>query len=86
MAKYQVMYWQDIPTQIKVVDGADDLDIQLDTRLMELVNEKATEFDMISSDAYLEAWHWGDEEEREGTAQDVATALQQELESTHITK
>lgn len=86
MAKYQVMYWQDIPTQIKVVEGTDDLNIQLDPRLMELVDEKATELDMISTDAYLEAWHWGDEEEREGSAQDVATALQHELESAHLPK
>ena len=78
------MYWQDIPTQIKVTDAGDELNIQLDERLMELVDTKATELDMISSDAYLEAWHWGEEEEREGSAQDVAAALQEELESAHL--
>jgi len=32
---------------------------------------------------YLEAWHWGDEQERPGSAAEVAGALVEELDSAN---
>jgi hypothetical protein len=37
---------------------------------------------LVGSDAYLEQWHWGDPEERPGTAEEVLDAVEQELEAT----
>jgi hypothetical protein len=33
------------------------------------------------SDAYLAAWQWSEEEEREGSAHEVAEALKAEIEA-----
>ncbi|MFW6182214.1 MAG: virulence factor, partial [Chloroflexota bacterium] len=35
------------------------------------------------SDAYLEGWDWGPQEEREGSAEEVAEALVVELEEAY---
>lgn len=84
MANYQIMYWQDIPSQFKVSDADGELVVPLDPRMMEIIDAKATELDLISSDAYLEAWHWGEQEERAGSAQEVADALKEELEAPYL--
>ena len=36
---------------------------------------------LVGSDAYLEQWHWGDEEERPGTPDEVLESIEQELEA-----
>jgi hypothetical protein len=36
---------------------------------------------LTGTDAFLEQWRWGDEQERNGTAQEVADAVRRELES-----
>ena len=52
MATYKILYWQEVPYQVKTEDSSDD---------------------------YLAQFHWSEEEEREGTAQEVAEALVAEL-------
>jgi hypothetical protein len=34
-------------------------------------------------DSYLEAWHWGPEAEREGSAEEVADATVRELDASN---
>jgi cation transport regulator ChaB len=36
---------------------------------------------LTATDAFLDAWHWSDEQEREGTAHEVAAALKAEFEA-----
>jgi hypothetical protein len=36
---------------------------------------------LVGSDAYLEQWRWGDEEERPGTPDEVLDAVERELEA-----
>jgi hypothetical protein len=36
---------------------------------------------LVGSDAYLEQWHWGDQEERPGTTEEVLDTVEQELEA-----
>ncbi len=81
MATYKILYWKEIPTQIKVEDESDTLTVVLDDRFMALVDAQAMKDGSTDSDAFLAAWHWGDEEEREGSAQDVAAALKAEIEA-----
>ena len=35
---------------------------------------------IAGTDEYLDHWHWGEPEQREGSAQEVADALKRELE------
>ncbi len=81
MARYKVLYWQEVPTQIKVEDDEDELTVMLDDRLMKLIDILAAQRGLQSADDYLAQWKWSDEEEREGSAQEVAAEVKAELES-----
>jgi hypothetical protein len=50
-------------------------------RFMERVDRLAMQRGLQGSDDFLAQWHWSDEEERDGTAQEVAEAVMAELEA-----
>ena len=81
MATYKILYWQEIPTQITVEDESDTVTAMLGDRFMALVDAQAMKEGLTNSDAFLEAWHWSEEQEREGSAHHVAAALQAEFEA-----
>ena len=72
MATYQILYWQEIPSQIKAEDELDDVTLPLDPRFMERIDRLAAQRGLQSTDDYLAQWRWSDEQEREGTAEEVA--------------
>lgn len=86
MATYRVMYWQEIHSQIKVEDGLDEVNLSLGAEFEKLIDKKATERGLTGTDEYLDQWRWGDEEERAGTAQEVAEAVAEELRKQILQK
>lgn len=83
MAKYKILYWKEIPTQIKAEDDFDDVTVMLDDRFMALIDAQAMKEGLRDTDSFLAQWHWSEEEEREGTAEEVAAALKAELEAKY---
>lgn len=81
MATYKILYWQEVPSQVKADDGMDEVTLPLDARFQELIDHLATRRGLAGSDDYLDQWRWSDEEERDGAAQEVAEAVKQELEA-----
>ena len=81
MATYKILYWQEVPSQIKAEDESDEVTLPLSPRFLERIDQLAGQRGLQSSDDYLAQWRWGDEEERAGSAQQVAEALKAELES-----
>jgi hypothetical protein len=81
LARYKILSWQEVPTQIKVEDDDDDLTVMLDDRLMKLIDILAAKRGLQEADDYLAQWKWSDEEEREGSAEEVAQAVKAELEA-----
>ena len=81
MATYKILYWQEIPSQVKVEDDLDDVTLPLDPRFMERIDRLAAQRGLQSTDDYLAQWRWSDEQEREGTAEEVARAVKLELEA-----
>jgi hypothetical protein len=81
MANYKILYWQEIPTQIRAEDGQDEITLPLDPKFLELIDVLAAKRGLQQSDSYLAQWKWSEEQEREGSAQDVAEAVKAELES-----
>ena len=81
MTTYKILYWQEIPTQIKAEDEAEDVTVMLDGRFMAQVDILAAKRGLQSSDDYLAQWKWSEEEDREGSARDVAEAVKAELEA-----
>lgn len=78
---FKVLYWQEIPTQIKAEDETEDVTVMLDEKFMAQVDILAAKRGLQSMDDYLAQWQWSEEAEREGTAREVAEALKAELES-----
>ena len=81
MATYKILYWQEVPSQVKTEDDADDVTLQMPPKFMEHIDRLAAQRGLQEADDYLAQWQWSDEEEREGTAREVAEAVVAELES-----
>ena len=81
MATYKILYWQEIPSQIKAEDELDDLTVPMSDRFQERIDLMAARRGLQDADAYLAQWKWSEEEEREGSAEEVAEALRVELEA-----
>ncbi len=81
MATFKILYWQEIPAQIKVEDETDDVTVMLDEKFMKQIDILASKRGLEAADDYLAQWKWSEEEEREGSARDVAEALKAELEA-----
>jgi len=80
-SKYQIIYWRDIPAQIKVRSGASRLARGLSDRFQQAIDEAAMRAGLIGTDEYLEMWRTSEWMDREGAAEEVAAALVVELES-----
>ena len=81
VATYKVLYWQEIPTQIRAEDDADDVTVMLHEKFMKQIDILATKRGLQAADDYLAQWKWSEEEEREGSAREVAEAVRAELEA-----
>ena len=81
MATYTILYWQEIPSQIRASDDLDDVTLPLDPRFMERIDQQAARRGLQGADDYLAQWRWSDEQEREGSAGEVARAVKDELEA-----
>ena len=81
MASYKVLYWQEIPSQVRAEDESTDVNVELPQKFMARIDAMAAERGLTAADDYLAQWHWSDEEDRDGTAQEVADAVRRELES-----
>ena len=81
MALYRILYWQDIPSQVKAWDDFDEIKVELPQRFAARIDGAAQTQGLTRSDDYLSQWKWTDEQERPGTPEEVATAVRQELEA-----
>jgi hypothetical protein len=81
MATYKVMYWQEIPSQIRAEDDDGDVSLPLSPKFADLIDRLAMQRGLTGSDDFLAEWHWGEELDRDGTAQEVAEAVKAELEA-----
>jgi hypothetical protein len=80
MAESQIFYWKDIPSLVRAREGSDEVTLELAPKFQEHIDAVAMRQKIFGTDEYLDHWHWGDPEEREGPAQEVADAMQRDLE------
>jgi hypothetical protein len=81
MARYQILYWQDVPSVLKAFDDdGGEVKRQLPDWYQQEIDQRAMVQGLAGSDEYLEQWHWGDVEQRPGTADEVLDAVERELE------
>ena len=81
--KYQIIYWRDIPAQVKVKAGQKRAGRPLSSRFPVAIDEAAMRAGKTGSDDYLEQWRNGGWQQRDGELEDVADALIVELEAAY---
>src|ERR1022692_1609739 len=81
MATYKILYWQEVPSQVKAEDDQDEVTVPMPPQFMERIDQLAAKRGLQQSDDYLAQWQWSDDQERPGTAQEVAEAVAAELQS-----
>ena len=81
MAKYSILYWRDIPSVVEARDENGVHKLQLDAKFQELIDAVAMRNGLAGTDAYLEQWRRGKRVARDGSAEEVASAVKAELEA-----
>ena len=68
----QILYWKEIPIQIKADDGTNQASRPLDPRFQEAADAIAMFDGSFGSDEYLDAWEWQHYAECDGTPDEAA--------------
>jgi hypothetical protein len=85
MAKYQILYWYDIPVQVRAGGRHDRVSAALPDRFQEAIDSAAMRANLTGSDAYTDGFHWGEMQTRDGTAEQTAQTVAAELDAQHPT-
>ena len=80
-SKFQVLYWQDIPSEVKAWDDFDEVRLNLPSRFADRIDASAQKQGHIQADAYMSQLRWSDAAERAGSPREVAESVRKELES-----
>ena len=83
MASFQVMYWKHIPSQVMAWEGEVKAKRMLPDYFQAAIDAYAMKDGSTDMDAYLEGWHRGPVEERDGTPEEVIDVLVAELTATN---
>ncbi len=84
MATYQILYWHDIPSQVRVRgEGRERVSMMLSSRFQEAIDNAAMYAGLIGSDDYTNAFQWSEPQPREGNPQDIVNAVVAELEAQY---
>jgi hypothetical protein len=82
MARYRILSWRGIPAQLKVYpESGRPRSIPLPDWFSQEIDRVAMREGLVGTDEYLALWQWSGDEERPGTADEVAAALVAELEA-----
>lgn len=85
-AKYQLIYWRDIPSQIKARDGRKRLSKPLSDRFMQSIDAAAMHSGDTDTDDYLQQWRQTEWQEIEGETEPFLDALVAKIESEYTGK
>ncbi|MCO6449548.1 MAG: virulence factor [Caldilineales bacterium] len=85
MPSVQILYWHEIPTQVRVREGRQRVSKPLSPRFMESVDRAAMRARLTNHTDYPAGFHWGAAEEREGDPEEIATAVVAEIETQYET-
>jgi 5-methyltetrahydrofolate--homocysteine methyltransferase len=80
-SKFQILYWQDIPSQVKAWDDFDEVKLDLPHRFADRIDAQAQRLSLAKGDDYINQLRWGEEADRVGAPGEVAAAVRQELEA-----
>jgi hypothetical protein len=85
MAKYKILYWKGIPSQVRASDGNGRANKPLPQRFQVAIDDAAMALGLIGSDEYTNGFVWGEELEHPGTAEEAVAAVAAELDEKYPT-
>lgn len=83
MSQVQVVYWRDIPAQVKVRDGRTRVSRPLGLPFQEAIDAAAMRTGASAADDYLAEWRTSEATDRPGAPEAIADAVVGELESAY---
>jgi len=84
MTTYQILYWHDIPSQVRAKgDGRERTSVPLSARFQEAIDNAAMYAGLIGSDDYTNAFQWSEPVEHEGSPHEVASKMAASLEAQY---
>ena len=83
MAKVTILYWQDIPSVVEAREGREVHKELLSERFQELIDLVAMKKNMAGTDDYLNHWTKGSPTTVEGSPEEAARKVKEELEARY---
>jgi Virulence factor len=81
LAAFQILYWHDIPLQVRAREGRKRASRTLTPRFQAAVDNASMKAGLTGDDDYLALLRWSEAEERSGSPDDVAEAVAAEIEA-----
>lgn len=85
-AQYQLIYWRDIPSQVKAKDGRRRISKPLSDRFMQSIDAAAMQSGDTNTDDYLQQWRQTEWQTIEGDAEAFLDALVAKIEAEYSGK
>ena len=81
--EYQIIFWRDIPAQVKVRAGGKRFARKLTERFEQAIDQAAMQAGLAGTDAYLAEWRTSIWNQHEGEPELVANGIVSEIESDY---
>ncbi len=82
-SKYQIIYWRDIPAQVKARSGSARMARELPGRFQQAIDAAAMVSGAVGTDAYLAAWRTSEWQSYEGDTEVLLDDITSRLESEY---
>lgn len=83
MTEFQVLYWHDIPLQVRAGGRGNRVSVELAPRFQAAADQVAMAVGLAETDDYLAGLRWSATQNRAGTAEEVAKGVAAELEDSY---
>jgi hypothetical protein len=84
--RYQILYWRDIPAQVRAGARKDRISRPLSERFQAAIDAAAMVAGKSNTDDYLEEWRIGEWLEADGDPESVVEAAAAQLENSYSNK
>ena len=81
MAKYKILNWHGIPSQVRAQDENGRHSVRLSDRFQIAIDRAAMGAKLFDDDDYTNGFQWQPEQDRAGSAEEVAMAIAADIES-----
>lgn len=83
MVEYEILYWYDIPIQVRGREGRRRLSQPLAERFQVAIDKAAMAAGLTGDDAYTDLYQWSEPESAEGRLEEVVERVASELEAKY---